>query len=192
VLIKTYNPEWPLQFQAIAKVLATAISTVDHAIEHIGSTSVPGLDAKDIIDIDIIYNEITDFDTIKADLVSIGYYHNGDQGINGREVFKRTLEEQHVVLDGIRHHLYLCHKSCRGCVEHILFRNYLRSHENARQMYQEMKHKLAKRVHQDHKAYAEHKEKEMRDFVMVIDIDTSGPARIIISELHSILRVNRV
>lgn len=78
------------KFEAIAEYLGNYLARYNR-IEHVGSTSIPGMDAKPIIDIDIEIETEADFDKLKAELERIGYIHCGDQGIQGRETFKRIL-----------------------------------------------------------------------------------------------------
>ncbi|MFT5618768.1 MAG: GrpB-like predicted nucleotidyltransferase (UPF0157 family) [Arenicella sp.] len=64
MLIQPYNPDWQRQFQLIGEVLFQALKNVEVKIEHIGSTSVPNLAVKPIIDIDIVYQKESDFTEI--------------------------------------------------------------------------------------------------------------------------------
>lgn len=80
---------------------------LDYAIEHVGNTAVPGLEANPIIDIDIMFNDSTGFLPIKNALESLGYYQKGNQGIKDCEVFKRAGTSPYDILASIRHHLYL-------------------------------------------------------------------------------------
>tara|TARA_R110002126_G_C10464295_1_gene500576 strand:- start:519 stop:839 length:321 start_codon:yes stop_codon:yes gene_type:complete len=74
-------------------------------------TSTPNLDSKPIIDVDIIYENESEFEKIKSGLIKIGYYHNGNQGIEKREVFKRNGKSFYGILNMITHHLYVCLKN---------------------------------------------------------------------------------
>ena len=134
-------------------------------IEHVGSTSVPNLDAKPIIDIDIIYENESEFEKIKSELLKIGYYHNGDQGIKNREVFKQRKSSSKKVLNTITHHLYVCKKHCDPLERHLLMRNFLRKNEWARITYQDMKYQLAEKAQQDKRRYAELKELHVNEFI---------------------------
>lgn len=165
MLIKPYNPSWTENYRSIKAVLDTGLEGIHYTIEHVGSTAVPGLDAKAIIDIDIIYKQTTEFERIKARLISLGYHHNGDQGIPQREVFKRAGTKHSEVLDDISHHLYVCLAGSPGLNRHLLFRDHLRKHEEARLTYQAMKYELADRAKQGRKRYAELKELHINDFI---------------------------
>ncbi|MEL7146981.1 MAG: GrpB family protein [Bacteroidota bacterium] len=168
MLIKQYTTEWVNQYQRLRDVLSLGLNSCNFEIEHVGSTAVPGLDAKEIIDIDIIYETPEDFSGVKSVLQRLGYYHNGDQGIKDREVFKREKSQSHPFLDAITHHLYVCIKGSHALSEHLLFRNYLRTNEKARADYQQLKHHLASQVNQHRKAYNRLKETAAREFIQSI------------------------
>ncbi len=168
MLISVYNAEWPTHFEKINKKLLNILSGLTVNIEHIGSTAVPGLAAKPIIDIDIIYNESSDFEYIKNKLASVGYFHNGNQNVAGREVFKRNGKIEDEVLDKIAHHLYVCRYDCPELHRHILFRNYLRKYAIAREFYQQLKYEIAKEVNNDRKLYASNKELKANSFINYI------------------------
>ena len=163
MLIIEYKPEWVANFELIKKKLSECLAGLCISIEHIGSTSVIGLSAKDIIDIDIIFND--DFESLKKRLESIGYYHNGNQGIEGREVFKREGKIRDSVLDSITHHLYVCRFDCLEYQRHILFRNYLRKSEQARLFYMNQKISLAQSCNEDKKTYAALKQLKLNSFI---------------------------
>lgn len=165
MLLKKYTSNWITHFTAIKSEIEIALDGIDYSIEHIGSTSVPHLDSKPIIDIDIIYSDPADFDNIKSRLEKTGYYHNGNQGIEDREVFKRNGKMTHSILDTIKHHLYVCHVESKALERHILSRNFLRKNDWARLKYQQMKYALAEKAHQDSKQYAALKELHVNDFI---------------------------
>lgn len=165
MLIQKYSKIWKSDFETLKQILEDSISLVKISVEHIGSTAVPTLDAKAIIDIDLVYYTTTDFELIKSQLVKIGYFHNGNQGIEGREVFKRVKFKNHKILDNITHHLYVCHKDCQELQKHLLFRNYLRNNEIARIEYQNLKYKIATEANQDKKKYAQLKENQAKHFI---------------------------
>jgi GrpB-like predicted nucleotidyltransferase (UPF0157 family) len=165
MLIQEYNPEWIIQFEKIQAKLSDALKNINVNIEHIGSTSVPNLAAKPIIDVDIIYYQTADFQVIKWFLESLGYYHNGNQDVEDREVFKRNGVGEDEILDKITHHLYVCKYDCWELQRHISFRDYLRKHEIARNFYQNLKYKIAEEVNHDKKSYANMKEMKTNSFI---------------------------
>jgi GrpB-like predicted nucleotidyltransferase (UPF0157 family) len=89
MLLQHYQERWANDFKEIEKVIGEAFSKTDVSVVHVGSTSVPELAAKPIIDIDVVYGPGVEFNEVKDRLEKIGYRHNGNQGIKEREVFKR-------------------------------------------------------------------------------------------------------
>ena len=168
MLIQKYTIQWVQDFESLKAEIQKGLPETDYRIEHVGSTAVPGLDAKAIIDIDIIYSGQRDFDKIKSGLIRMGYYHNGNQGIADRDVFKRTGNPFNKILDTITHHLYVCLADSKALERHLLFRNHLRKNEVARDLYQQMKYELAEKAGQDKKIYAALKEEQINPFVDIV------------------------
>lgn len=165
MLLSNYTTSWIDHFQRIKQVLDQALDGLEITIEHIGSTAVPGLAAKPIIDIDIVYKDPVDFQSIKTALEVIGYSHKGNQGIEDREVFKREEGEQHEVLDSLRHHLYVCSADSPALKRHLITRDYLRNNEWAKAEYQQLKYDLAEKAGQDQKSYAALKELHVNQLI---------------------------
>jgi GrpB-like predicted nucleotidyltransferase (UPF0157 family) len=165
MILEKYTSNWIQNFTDIKREIELVFDGILYSIEHIGSTSVPNLDSKPIIDIDIIYFDPPDFEKIKVKLEESGYYHNGNQGIQDREVFKRNGKRVHETLDTIQHHLYVCPADSKALERHILSRNFLRKNEWAKLKYQQMKYDLAKKANQDRKIYAALKELHVNDFI---------------------------
>ncbi len=164
-LIEKYTPTRVNHFADIKRELQNGLHGLEYNIEHVGSTAVPNLDSKPIIDIDIIYSNKASFEKIKSGLEKIGYYHNGNQGIEDRDVFKRNGQTTNDILDTLKHHLYVCTINSQALERHILSRDFLRQHEWARLKYQEMKYDLAEKANQDRKKYAALKELYLNDFI---------------------------
>lgn len=163
MLLIEHQEKWSTDFDQIKQLLLDQLTRdVKIQIEHVGSTSISGMPAKPIIDIDIIYQ--SDFEKIKVNLEEIGYCHNGNQGIEDREVFKRTSEGNHPILDTIEHHLYVCYEGSDELKRHLLFRDKLRKDKELAKEYAELKLHLAARANQDRKVYAQLKETEAKAF----------------------------
>lgn len=132
-------------------------------VEHVGSTAIEGIAAKPILDIDLVISKEVDFATIKVKLEEIGYRHNGDQGIPGREAFKR-LDESVPFSKGrdrwMKHHLYVCMEGSEELDRHTRFRDYLNTHTPARTEYESIKRDIEARSSGDRKIYARIKETE--------------------------------
>jgi GrpB-like predicted nucleotidyltransferase (UPF0157 family) len=139
IIIVPYNEKWLSEFEKINSELINAMNNSVIAIEHIGSTSVAGLYAKPIIDIDIVIEDNM-FDIVKEKLKTIGYVYVGNLGIVGREAFDYS-NKDHLM----EHHLYVCGKDSAELKRHITFRNYLRTHENDRNKYSNIKIKMAEK-----------------------------------------------
>ena len=164
MVVVEYDKNWPSDFEKIKKEIEKAI--VEPAvIEHVGSTSIPGMKAKPIIDIDVGLENWADFEAVKKALAEIGYEHEGDRGITGREAFGRNGLVHNEVLDSIDHHLYVCSVDNEEYKRHILFRDYLRSHAEARDRYNQIKEEILAKVGSENRAgYVQMKEDEYRDF----------------------------
>jgi len=120
------------------------------AIEHIGSTAVPGLPAKPIIDMDVAIRDTSDLPATIERLAPLGYIHQGEQSILGRDAFAWPTGM-------CRHHLYVCALDHGEYRRHLLFRDYLRAHADAEATYATVKRQLAKRYRTEREAYAEAK-----------------------------------
>jgi GrpB-like predicted nucleotidyltransferase (UPF0157 family) len=165
MLLKAYTATWINDFTEIKREIQNALTGFTCTIEHVGSTSVPNLDSKPIIDVDIIYFDLSDFEKIKSGLERIGYDHHGNQGIEGRDVFKRNGKWTHEILDTTKHHLYVCPVESKALERHLLSRDFLRKNEWARIQYQQMKYELAEKANQDRKVYAALKELHVNDLI---------------------------
>ena len=165
MILQDYQERWVDDFKEIKNVIQEALFKREVFIVHIGSTSIPNLAAKPIIDIDVVYGPSVDFKGVKEGLEKIGYCHNGNQGIKDREVFKRCrLTGKHEILDAISHHLYVCPIYSEEFNRHLLFKHYLIENERERQ-YQEFKMQIAEAAKQDKKKYTYLKEVETRAFI---------------------------
>lgn len=151
VALLPYDEKWKQDFIAIKSELSAALNDTALAIEHVGSTSVEGMTAKPIIDIDVVVKKEQISDAILA-LSEIGYIHEGDLGIPGREAFAYEGKE-HLQ----RHHLYVCPEDSAELKRHLAFRNYLRKHADAVAEYSEIKTTAAKLYPEDIDKYIEYK-----------------------------------
>ncbi len=164
IVVVEYDKKWPNDFLKIKDQLQKVL-TMPCQIQHVGSTSIPGMKAKPIIDIDVGLDNWEDFEAVKRALAEIGYEHEGDKGITGREAFCRNEKIHNEILDSIDHHLYVCSVNNEEYKRHILFRNYLRSHNEARDRYNQIKEEILAKVGPDNRAgYVQMKEDEYRDF----------------------------
>ena len=130
--------------------MAPALGDIALTIEHVGSTSVPGLAAKPIIDIDVVVASAEDVPAAVERLESLGYRHEGDLGIPGREAFSAPE-------DLPAHHVYVCSADTPALKKHLMFRDYLRSHPDDAKAYAELKMVLADQFAHNREAYTESK-----------------------------------
>ena len=151
VVVLPYDEGWPRDFSQIEAELRAALGELALRIEHVGSTSVPGLSAKPIIDIDAVVRSESLGPAISA-LRKIGYEHEGDLGIPGREAFAYE-GKTHLR----KHHLYVCPQDSPELKRHLAFRDYLRSHPEAARAYGRIKEEGAALYPRDIGKYVEYK-----------------------------------
>ena len=152
VVVMPYDEQWKLDFLQIKAELSDALGQLAIGIEHVGSTSVQGLSAKPIIDIDVIIKDNTALENVVSALGEIGYRHEGNLGIVGREAFKYDGKE-HLR----KHHLYVCPEDSPELKRHIAFRDYLRTRPEAVREYSRIKEEGAKKYPDDIEKYIEYK-----------------------------------
>jgi GrpB-like predicted nucleotidyltransferase (UPF0157 family) len=146
VIVLDYDPNWPGLFQSLRKRIADALGDMAAAIEHVGSTAVPDLVAKPVIDIDVLLRSETMLSAAIEALASLGYVHRGTLGIPEREAFFAPVDDP-------PHHLYLCPPSSAEFRRHVAFRDYLRAHPMDARSYGDLKIALAERFREDRSAY---------------------------------------
>lgn len=136
VLVVAHDPAWRAQFEAIARDLGQALAAVPHvSIEHVGSTSVAGLAAKPVLDIDILVRADQVAAAVGA-LGQVGYVHRGDLGITGREAFRAPD-------DSPRRHVYVSTPDNLHVKNHLAVRHVLRTRTDLRDEYGAVKLGLA-------------------------------------------------
>lgn len=126
IVVEKYDPHWISDFEKIKDMLIRALGSLFLSIEHIGSTSVTGLSAKPIIDIDVVIADHTLLQPVISALSTVGYILEGNLGIEGRDAFR-----YHGTQSLKNHHLYVCPKNSEELHRHIVFRDYLRTHPQA-------------------------------------------------------------
>jgi GrpB-like predicted nucleotidyltransferase (UPF0157 family) len=136
IIIADYDPAWPRTFASLRDRAWPLVAPFALSIEHVGSTSVPGLAAKPIIDMDIVARSPGAVLSAIRALETLGYRHEGDKGIPGREVMRSLPNDP-------QHHLYVCSREAEPLIEHLRFRDYLRSHPSAVAEYSALKKRLA-------------------------------------------------
>ena len=152
VTVVPWDPRWPAEFTKIRDELDAALDIlaprIPYRIEHVGSTSVPGLSAKPVIDLDLVIPSMEDFDEVKKALGAAGYRHEGDLGIPSREAFKYESKP-----GLMKHHLYVCPENSPELCRHLTFRDRLRSTPGEAEEYGRIKREAAARHPDDMDAY---------------------------------------
>jgi GrpB-like predicted nucleotidyltransferase (UPF0157 family) len=146
VEVERYNPEWPRTFERIRTLVWPAVQHAALGLEHVGSTSVPGLRAKPVVDACIVVASRRDIPHVVKALANLGYHHRGDLGVPDREAFGHPPSLP-------RHHLYASHRDSLSLRNHLGLRDYLRVHPEAANEYGELKEELARRFADDIDGY---------------------------------------
>ena len=150
IIIVDYDPLWPDLFEELRAPVVAALGDLAVSVEHIGSTAVPGLAAKPIIDMDVVVPSVADIPEAIVRLAILGYVHRGDLGIPGREAFISPAGKP-------RHHLYACALDSEELRRHRSFRDYLLTHPEDARAYETLKRAAARRFAEDRAAYNEAK-----------------------------------
>ncbi len=158
VVVKEYDSAWKSAFLEIQAYLYQEVPS-KFLIEHVGSTSIEGLSAKPIIDIDIVYEDDSDKEFLIHKLSKLGYIHEGDLGIVEREAF--TYDD----LPFMKHHLYVIKGDSIAYQDHIYLKKYLSVHEKEKKQYGDLKLLLAKRFPNDIDRYYEGKSPFIQDIL---------------------------
>lgn len=145
-----YEAAWPELFERERQALAEAFGPCALTIEHVGSTSVPGLAAKPVIDIAVGTDRYPLPDEVIQRVVALGYEHKGEFGIPRRHYFSRHSAPYSV-------HVHANVITSDDYRNHVLFRDYLRAHAEAARQYQALKRDLAARLVDDFETYTDSK-----------------------------------
>jgi len=164
VVIVDYDPRWPEMFAEAKARILEALDGLDVSVEHVGSTSVPLLAAKPIIDIMVVVPDAPIGKKTIAPLAVLGYEYRGELGIPGRLYFAKGGPPR-------THHLHMYPHGHPESLRLLLFRDYLRTNPNAAHEYAELKRALAKRFRDDREAYTEAKS----TFIKSIEADARMP-----------------
>lgn len=150
IVIVEYDPHWPELFEKLRTPVTEVLGNLALVIEHVGSTSVPGLPAKPIIDMDVVVESTDHIRAATLGLATLGYVHEGNLGISGREAFLWPPSTP-------RHHLYVCPRNSKELHRHLSFRDYLIKHPDEAHRYAQLKRELAQKFTNDRKAYTDAK-----------------------------------
>jgi len=146
IIIEEYDSRWPERFEHLRSRIASTLGRLAAAIEHVGSTAVPGLAAKPVIDLDVVLGSPAALSEAIARLAAVGYQHRGDLGVPGREAFRPPGND-------FPHHLYVHPPESREYVRHIVFRDHLRAYPEDARAYERLKRALARQYRDNREAY---------------------------------------
>jgi GrpB-like predicted nucleotidyltransferase (UPF0157 family) len=138
VEVVPHDPRWRDAFEGEARQVAAALGENVLAIHHIGSTAIPGIYAKPIVDLLVEVGDLTEVDGRASAMESLGYEVKGEYGIPGRRYFRKDNRE------GIRtHHVHAFEAGSAEVERHLAFRDYMLAHPSDAQSYSELKRRLA-------------------------------------------------
>lgn len=153
VEVVPHRPEWRDAFAAEAKQVAEALGPNALAIHHIGSTAIPNIYAKPILDLLVEVGDINEVDEQSASMASLGYEVMGEFGIHGRRYFRKDDQQ------GIRtHQIHAFETGSAQVARHLAFRDYMIAHPEDAQRYSELKRKLAAAYPQSPDGYMDGKD----------------------------------
>ena len=157
VVVVEYRPEWPLAYEKEKERIQKILKENCLALWHIGSTSVPGLAAKPVIDILGAVRSLEEVDAVSEAFVQAGYACMGEFGIAGRRYFRKGGEER-------THQIHLfCGDDWDSLHRHLAFRDFMRAHVKEREAYGELKKKLAEQHPWDIEAYCDGKDEFVKE-----------------------------
>lgn len=152
IVLVRYDPAWPSEFALEAARLGESLGDALVELHHIGSTAIPGLDAKPVIDMLAIVRRVELLDARGAAFASLGYEAMGEFGIVGRRYFRKE--------DSTGRRTHQVDAFSVGSAEirrHLDFRDYLRAHSAVRDEYAVLKHRLAAECAGDMSCYSDGK-----------------------------------
>jgi GrpB-like predicted nucleotidyltransferase (UPF0157 family) len=144
------DPRWAGLFRELSDHAIGLLGELALRVEHVGSTSVPGLAAKPVVDLDVVIPSRDDLAEAIRRLQTGGYGHLGDLGIVSREAFRRPPGTP-------RHNLYVCAEDSEELARHVRFRDHLRANPSEAERYAALKRELAERHRFDIDAYCDAK-----------------------------------
>jgi GrpB-like predicted nucleotidyltransferase (UPF0157 family) len=152
-----YDPIWAIAYQQEKELITTALKQEVTDIQHIGSTAVPGLNAKQIIDILIAVNQLAAAEKYSIHLQTIGYQYIYYTENIDRLFFRKGTPRTH--------HVHIVEYDSWTYWRHILFRDYLLAHPEIAQQYEQLKREMAIKFKKDRNAYTDSKTEFIQSIV---------------------------
>lgn len=159
IILSEYNSDWPAAFKQEKKTLQISLSSSNPSIEHVGSTSVPNLIAKPVIDIMMGLPDFAQADSLVPCIQQLGYTYFSQYG--DVMPYRRFFKKQNG--DIVTHHIHMIETGSEFWVRHLLFRDYLRDNTSVTADYARLKLNLAQQDWKDVNEYADAKTDFIRD-----------------------------
>lgn len=159
ICVVSHDELWPDLFAAESAALAAAFGGRAAEIHHVGSTSIPGLPAKPIIDILVVVDDIGQVDSLNPALIALGYEPQGEYGIPGRRFFTKGGDVKR------SHHVHVFQQGHPEVSAMLNFRDYLRSHPRQAAEYGRLKEELALICEDDITAYNAGKDAFVKELI---------------------------
>ena len=148
IIVVPHDPAWASAFDAARDELHRAVGPALLEVHHIGSTAIPGIHAKPVIDMLAMVVDLAELDAQTLEVKRLGYEAKGEFGIGGRRYFRRDNAA------GVRtHQVHAFAQGSSHLQRHLAFRDYMRAHPAAAEQYSQLKQKLAAAHPHDMEAY---------------------------------------
>ena len=177
IIIEDHSPEWALTYQKLQSIYIEHLGGLIMDIQHVGSTSVPGLAAKPVIDIDLIIEDHSALKPVTDILAKLGYEYMGDLGIKDRQAFKRTSSrtpDDSSMRDWPTHNLYVCINGSIALRNHLALRDFLRTNSQKAKEYGELKKRLVAANPFDIDLYIKNKTPFILEILKTLGFDKSS------------------
>jgi len=160
VLMEPHNSDWIWQYQQEAARIVTAAGPNAVAVHHVGSTAIPGIYAKPVLDLLLVVQSADALDEKQSEIEALGYEARGEYGIPGRRFYRRGNSQ------GDRtHQIHAFGVGSPQIARHLAFRDYMIAHPEIAQEYSNLKRQLAANHPNDIEAYMDGKD----EFIQEID-----------------------
>ncbi|RKL67471.1 hypothetical protein CR203_08950 [Salipaludibacillus neizhouensis] len=156
VEVVSYREEWTLLFQEESIKISRIFGSECIHLYHIGSTAIPNMHAKPVIDILVEVQKIENVDSFNLEMERIGYVAMGENGIEGRRFYKKGGNNR-------SHHVHVFGTQNREIQRHIVFKDYLIAHPHEADRYSQLKQLLAKKYPDDIEKYIDGKNNFIKD-----------------------------
>ena len=156
--VASYNPNWKNMYKEESEKIKNILNDIIIDIHHIGSTAIPGIKAKPVIDILVEVKDIEEVDKYNHKMEELGYEAMGEYGIPKRRFFRKGENNR-------THHIHIFQTGNEEIERHINFKEYLIAHPDKAREYSKLKEELVNKYTYDVENYTNSKS----DFIKEID-----------------------